>query len=269
MRGFLITLVVLVAIVVGLDYAARTVAEDQVASRLQQSLKLPTEPDVDAHGFPFLTQALAGSYADVDLTANDITYQKLQDVTLTANLAGVSIPVQSLIDRDVTSIPTRTVTASARVTPQDLARVLDVQDVTVAPLTQADLDRLTSEAQTDPSGASGSAKALAGVDPSDSVQLTSTTSVLGQDLRVAVVASFRLTGGRIQLSARDIRVDATNDAVGRLAGGALRSRLSGFSTTVDPGQLPFSITATDLRAENGELVVSGTAQDVDILEAGS
>ena len=269
MRGLLITLVVLVAIVVGLDYAARTVAEDQVASRLQQSLKLSSEPEVDAHGFPFLTQALGGSYSDVDLTANDITYQKLQDVTLTANLAGVSIPLQSLVDRDVQSIPTRTVTASARVTPEDLARVLDVRDVTVAPLTQDDLDRLRTEADADASGASGSAKALAGVDPADSVQLTSTTSLAGQDLRVGVVASFRLTGGRIQLSARDIRVDATNDTIGRLAGAALRTRLSGFSTTVDPGQLPFSISATDLRAEDGELVVSGTAQDVDILNTGS
>ena len=47
---------------------------------------------------------------------------------------------------------------------------------------------------------------------------------------------------------------------------ALRARLAGFSTSVDPGQLPFSITATRLTAEDGELVVSGTARDVDLLE---
>ena len=50
-----------------------------------------------------------------------------------------------------------------------------------------------------------------------------------------------------------------------MAAAALRRQLSGFSTSVDPGQLPFEITATELRAENGELVVSGTAQDVDLL----
>ena len=268
MRGFLITLLVLAALLAGADYAVRSVAEDQVASRLQQALKLPVEPTVDVNGFPFLTQALAGSYDDVDLTAENIAYQDLKDVTLTANLSGVSLPPQSLVDGDVESIPTRTVTASARVTPEDLARVLDVRDVTVAPLTDADLERLRGEAEADSSGASGSARALEGVDPSSSVQLSSTTSVLGQDLRVGVVASFRLTGGRIVLSARDIRVDGTDDAVAGIAGSALRSRLSGFSATVDPGQLPFSISATDLRAEDGELVVSGTARNVDILTTG-
>lgn len=265
MRGFLITVLVLAALLAGADFAVRSLAQDQVATRLQQSLKLTTPPTVDVNGFPFLTQALAGSYDDVDLTAEHIAYQDLRDVTLTAKLSGVALPVQSLVNGTLQSIPTRTVTASARVTPEDLARVLNVRDVTVAPLTDADLERLRGEAEADSSGASGSARALQGVDPSSSVQLSSTTSVLGQDLRVGVVASFRLTGGRIVLSARDIRVDAANDAIGRIAGSALRGRLSGFSATVDPGQLPFSISATDLRAENGELVVSGTAENVDIL----
>jgi hypothetical protein len=34
---------------------------------------------------------------------------------------------------------------------------------------------------------------------------------------------------------------------------------------VDPGSLPFSISATDLRAQDGKLVVSGTARNVDLL----
>ena len=46
---------------------------------------------------------------------------------------------------------------------------------------------------------------------------------------------------------------------------ALRGKLSGFSARVDPGALPFSITATDLRAQDGKLVVSGTAKNVDLL----
>ena len=84
-----------------------------------------------------------------------------------------------------------------------------------------------------------------------------------------MIATFTLSGGQIVLSARDISVDSedTSDAgsVPSAVSGALRSRLSGFSAKVDPGSLPFSITATDLRAQDGKLVVSGTAQDVDLL----
>ena len=266
-RGFVITLVVLLALVVGADFAVRSVAEDQVATRLQKPLRLPEKPTADINGLLFLPQALAGRYGDVVLTGGGITYGKLRDVTLSVDLKGVRLPLQSLIDRDVTSIPTDTVEASARVGPADLARALGVSEVTVEPVTQSDLDTRIAAAEADDSGAEGSADTLRDIDPSNSVSLTSTVTVAGQDLQVAVIASFRLSGSRIAISARDIRlVDGPSGTTGRLAAAALRSRLSGFSTEVDPGSLPFSITATDVRADNGDLVVSGTAQDVDLLD---
>lgn len=268
MRGFLITLVVLLALVVGADFALRSVAEDQVATRLQEPLRLPEQPTAEINGLLFLPQALAGRYSEVVLTGGGIDYGELRDVTLDVRLQGVQLPLSTLTDGEVTSIPTETVVASARVGPADLARVLNVSDVTVTPITQADLDQRVAAAEADGSGASGTVRTLQGVDPSSSVELTSTVSAAGQELRVAVIASFRLAGGRVALSARDIRLEnAPSGVAGRLAAAGVRSRLSGFSAEVDPGQLPFSVTATDLRAENGELVVSGTAQDVDLLTA--
>ena len=266
MRGLLITLVVIVAVLVGVDFAARWVAEDRVAVALGEALDLPNPPEVDVRGFPFLTQALAGRYDDVGLSAPGIAYGELRDITLTADLEGVSVPLENLVNGQVRRIPAEQVTASARVNPTDLARLLDVGELTIEPLTADDLERLRSEADADDSGASGSSRALAGVDPASSVRLTSTTTVGGQSVRVAVVASFRLSGGRITLQARDIRTEGADDAIARVAAAALRAQLSGFSTSVDPGQLPFAITATELRAEDGVLVVSGTARDVDLLD---
>jgi hypothetical protein len=264
-RGLLIALVVIVAVLVGVDFAARWVAEDRVGAALQSSLDLPQPPDVDIRGFPFLTQALDGTYDDVGLSAPGIRYGELRDLTLTADLSGVSLPLENLVNGQVREIPARQVTAAARVNPTDLARLLDVGDLTIEPLTEADLERLRSEAEADDSGASGSSEALADVDPASSVRLTSSTTVQGQQVQVAVIASFRLSGGRITLSARDIRAEGGEGAAGQVAASALRSRLSGFSTSVDPGELPFSISATELRAEDGVLVVSGTARDVDLL----
>lgn len=253
MRGFLITLAVLAALLVGVDVGARFVAQDRVASQLQTQLELDAEPSVDIHGFPFLTQAAAGEYPSVTLTAEHIPYRQLRDITLVADLGDVRLPPQSLLDGSVRSIPARTVTASAEVDPADLARILKVSDVTVEPVTAQTLADRGSK--------------VSGIDPSQAVELTSTTTVLGQQVRASVIATFRLAGGQIVLSARDIAVDA-GDAPSSVSGAvtsALRSRLGNFSARLDPGQLPFSITATDLRAENGKLVVSGTAEDVDLL----
>lgn len=265
MRGLLITLLVLAAIAAALDVGARAIAEDRVGAALAQSLELPTAPAVDVRGFPFLTQAVGGRYDDVGLSASGVRFGQLQDLTLTAELRGVSLPVENLVDARVTAIPTDTVTASAVVSPVDLARVLRVADVAVEPVTPAELARQRAAAQADPSGARGNARALAGVDPASSVRLRSTTTIAGQPVRVAVIASFRLANDRVTLSARDIGVDAGDGPVASLAASALRSRLPGFSASVDPGRLPFSITATDLRARDGALVVSGTARNVDLL----
>ncbi|MCD2193430.1 DUF2993 domain-containing protein [Actinomycetospora endophytica] len=258
MRGFLVTLLVLVVLLVGADFGARWIAEDRVATQLQSQLKLQEKPDVAIHGFPFVTQAAAGDYGAVTLTAQHIQYRQLQDITLVADLGDVSLPPQSLIDGTVSSIPAKTVTASAQVDPTDLARVLGVQDVTVAPVTQETLDARRATGST-------AQKALSGVDPSQAVQLTSTTTVLGQQVHVSVIATFKLSGGQIVLSARDIAVDSGDAAVPSAVSNALRGRLSGFSAKVDPGALPFSISATDLRAQDGKLVVSGTAKNVDLL----
>ncbi|PVZ09434.1 DUF2993 domain-containing protein [Actinomycetospora cinnamomea] len=266
MRGLLIALVVILAVLVGVDFGARWIAEDRVAVALQDALDLPNPPEVDVRGFPFLTQALDGRYDDVGLSAPGIAYGELRDLTLTADLSGVSLPLEDLVDARVERIPAERVTASARVNPTDLARLLDVGELTIEPLTADDLERLRSEAEADDSGASGSARALADVDPASSVRLTSSTTVGGQSIDVAVIASFRLSGGRITLQARDIRTEGGEGAVGQVAAQALRQRLSGFSTSVDPGRLPFAITATELRAEDGVLVVSGTARDVDLLD---
>ncbi len=259
MKGFLVTLLVLVVLLVGADFGARWIAEDRVATQLQSQLKLEEKPDVAINGFPFVTQAASGDYPSVTLTAQHIPYRQLRDVTLTADLGDVTLPPQSLIDGTVRSIPAKTVTASAQIDPADLARVLRVQDVTVAPVTQEQLDARR---------ASGSAaqKALSGVDPSQAVTLTSTTTVLGQQVRASVIATFKLSGGQIVLSARDISVDAGDSgSLPSAVTSALRGKLSGFSARVDPGALPFSITATDLRAQDGKLVVSGTAKNVDLL----
>jgi hypothetical protein len=71
-RRWVIALVVVVALLVGVDFAARAVAENVAASQFQKQGHLSVKPDVTIEGFPFLTQVLAHNIGQVRLSATDI-----------------------------------------------------------------------------------------------------------------------------------------------------------------------------------------------------
>ncbi len=72
MRKLLIALVVLAAVAVAGDRVAEHVAEGQVASVVQERENLPTEPSVEFHGFPFLTQVLGNDLSEVSMTLPEV-----------------------------------------------------------------------------------------------------------------------------------------------------------------------------------------------------
>jgi DUF2993 family protein len=75
-RGSRITLIVVVvvlALLVVSDFAAKAYAENQMASQVQSSLGLSGKPTVTIHGFPFWTQLLARDFKTVTVTASNET----------------------------------------------------------------------------------------------------------------------------------------------------------------------------------------------------
>src|ERR1700722_14189061 len=75
----IITLVVIIIVLVGLDFGARAVAESVMASKIQQQ-GLTNKPSVSIGGWPFLTQVASKSFDHV--TISD-TNQKAGPVTIT------------------------------------------------------------------------------------------------------------------------------------------------------------------------------------------
>ena len=68
----MIALVIVIAVLVALDFAARLVAENVMASKIEQQ-GLQHKPDVSIDGFPFLTQVAGRDFQQVNLTAADQT----------------------------------------------------------------------------------------------------------------------------------------------------------------------------------------------------
>ena len=71
-RRYVTVLVIVIVLLVALDFAARLVAENVLASKIEQQ-GLQHKPDVSIGGFPFLTQVAGREFQRVKLTAVDQT----------------------------------------------------------------------------------------------------------------------------------------------------------------------------------------------------
>src|SRR5215475_12498960 len=85
MRKVLIALVVLVLLLIAVDRIAKVVVQHQAAGRIQDEYELSERPDVNVHGFPFLTQVLRRELSRVDVDATGVAIEDVQnlDVKLT------------------------------------------------------------------------------------------------------------------------------------------------------------------------------------------
>lgn len=70
-RNLLITLVVLLALLVGLDFGAKAFAESEAATQIQKH-GFPRKPTVLIAGFPFLTQVITRHFHQITIKASDI-----------------------------------------------------------------------------------------------------------------------------------------------------------------------------------------------------
>lgn len=71
-RRYATVLVIVIVLLAALDFAARLVAENVLASKIEQQ-GLQHKPDVSIDGFPFLTQVASREFQRVNLTAADQT----------------------------------------------------------------------------------------------------------------------------------------------------------------------------------------------------
>ena len=89
---WLVTIVVIVAVLLGLDFGARAVAESIMASKIQQQ-GLQNKPSVSIGGFPFLTQVAGRDLRQVTVSAADVPAGPLTLTTI--NAAGTGIRLNS------------------------------------------------------------------------------------------------------------------------------------------------------------------------------
>ncbi|MDH6579590.1 DUF2993 domain-containing protein [Kitasatospora sp. MAP5-34] len=125
MRGLLkmtIGLAVLAGLLVGADRVAVGVVQDEAAGQLVSSGRLSSKPTVSIDGFPFLTQALAGTFDSVRLSGDGVTVsdgrQQAALRSFTARLSGVEV------GSDYRSATVRSGTGSGLISYPDVAKLI-------------------------------------------------------------------------------------------------------------------------------------------------
>lgn len=132
MRRALIVLAILLGLLVVADRVAVVAAQSVVASRIQSDQGLSKQPGVTIHGFPFLTQALAGRYGRVTLQVQDLRDRAVPVQRLTVDLHGVHVPLGAVISQRLSRVPIDRATATLLLSYADVNSYLGGHHLSVS-----------------------------------------------------------------------------------------------------------------------------------------
>jgi hypothetical protein len=124
----IVVLVVIVAVLLGIgllaDRAVERWAEGYVADQLTEQAGLAGTPEVDVRGFPFLTQALDGTYEDVRISLTADELGQPAGTAADVRLRGVHIPLSNVLSGDVQEVPVDRVDGTATLSYELLSQQL-------------------------------------------------------------------------------------------------------------------------------------------------
>jgi hypothetical protein len=112
-KVLVVILLLLIGGVIAADRLGVRKAEDEIAKQVASQYRLDTRPDVTIHGFPFLTQAIGGTYDQIDVTLGEWTEKGVTVHDAALKLSGVQAPLADVVNGNSSQITVRNATASA------------------------------------------------------------------------------------------------------------------------------------------------------------
>lgn len=258
MRKLIIAVLVLVALAVVADFGAAAYAEHTVATQLRQQLALPSDPSVRINGFPFLTQALAGHYSAIDITATGVSVDPLHDLDVQATLHDVDAPLAEVTSGDLHSVHAARVDGRVRIKDADLGRAIGIEDLRIQQPSDQEIKQFLPP---------GTPTGDAPHGDRAPVRIVATTDLMGQRTEIVGIGSIELAGAVVRITAADVRLAGAGVGSAGLPRAVRQTLLNTLSTDIKPGGLPFAVTPTKVWVETGAVVVEGTASNVPIRPA--
>ena len=257
-RRIVISLVVLAALLVGADFGLAAFAEHTVSQKAREQLALTDDPSVTIHGFPFTTQAIAGNYRHISLSASGVPIKDLKDVAVNAELEDVTAPLSDLVNGNTDAIDIGKLQAQVTIKASDIAKIdplTKIQDLRIEPssVEYVQTGQDSTDAQTREQEEQDKSKA--------GVRVSGTVQIAGQELEIFCFAMIELHGTQIEIVPQ--RLQYGNDKETTVVPQAVqKALLPNFKATIDTGSLPFEVTPTAVQVNSGSVTIKGEAKNV-------
>ncbi|MQA16517.1 MAG: DUF2993 domain-containing protein [Pseudonocardiaceae bacterium] len=301
MRKLVVAILMLAGLVTATDWGVAAAAEYQIAKQLRSEFDLPWDPSVRINGFPFLTQALSGTYRSIDMQATGLPVVPLTEVAVEATIYDVEAPLDKLMSGSLATVQIEEVDGRVQIKDTDIGRAIGIEDLRISRPSEDEIrkvigteeldgakeragsdtgsgfdsDSSSDDGSDDSNGSddnSGSGDSD-GADESDDdtrapVRLVATTDLVGEMTEVILIGMLELEGDVVRVEPDDVRL-ATDDVGEFSLPSSFRNPvLDVFSRTIDPGELPFTVEPESVDVQTGVIVVEGTTEDVSFSQAG-
>ncbi|MFI6760486.1 DUF2993 domain-containing protein [Micromonospora sp. NPDC050417] len=237
--GLLILLLVLLVGLVVADRYAVGFAEREIGTRISQEITREGikagPPDVSVHGFPFLSQVIAGNYQSIVVVLRDVEAP-------VANAETVRLPELHIDAQDISASINTLRTGQGRVTAGTVDGTATIAYDSVLKLINQPGLQLKEDG--------------------GKLMVTAPVEVLGQAFTVAGAANLKVEGAEVALSFSDLDVQGLPDIpVARLA---VQEYVRQIAIRLPLPELPFNLQVQEVRPLPQGLSVRATAKDVPI-----
>ncbi|NLE81253.1 MAG: DUF2993 domain-containing protein [Rhodococcus sp.] len=242
-----------IALILGLglvvDFGAAAYTEYRLSRELRDGGHLDADPAVTVHGFPFLTQAWAGKYDNIEFRAQGVESDLVGEVTIEANLMGAEAPASDVIDGAVQTVPVDRLEGRMMIDATVLGQFLGIPDLQVS-APPAD--------KSDGTGGSGGS----GTPTTEGVVLSGTVPVGPVETAVSVEADLVLDGPRVQIVASNFYFGPEGKADFTIPPELAPAILDVFTKTIETSVIPFGVLPTEVYAEGSQIVIEGVGENV-------
>ncbi len=271
-RRLVITVVVLLGLLVVADFGAAAVFEYQVSKRAREQFNLSDDPSVKVGGFSFLAQAVSGEYGHVMIDAKGVPVEDtLRDLEVHIELRDVQAPLGDLVSGSLKEVKVREVEGQVKVKASDVNRavaqnesaaVRSITNLTIDPVSEQDVatnpdDRTAAEQEAAERAAEQEIE-----DTTAGARICATVDVGGEETELCAFGIISLVDAKMTFTPGRLELRNSVLGSGELPPVLDAAAKQALTFTLDPGELPFTVTPTAVTVDSGVLSVKGTASDV-------
>lgn len=238
---------------VGVDTGAAIYAEYHFSRHVRSAADLNFDPFVAILGFPFIPQALAQRYRELEIKAVGVEHPVVGKVTLEATMHDIGVDQASWLMRPDADLPMGMLESRIIVDSRHLGAYIGIKDLNVqAPAAETD----------DPTGGTTES----GISGSEGLIFSGTPTGAGFDKRVSVTVDLSVAGPdrtTLVFTPTGI-VTGPNTADQQVPEDKQAAVLGAFAATIAGQRLPFGLQPTAEGARGSDIIIEGIATDLTV-----